>query len=138
MRIVVSGMADAVVAETALPYGKAKQQTLANRFRGAALDELNSPLQCCFLPGRDQDMKMIRHEYEGVQGIGPLVAVPEEKFDENLTRGRRFENLAALPGAGSHKVSTHNAALPARNCHGPQRLKPPSLRVRFGTAEAVP
>jgi hypothetical protein len=138
VQVEVGGVANAVIAETALPDRETKQEPFANRPSGAALDELNGSFQGGVLARRQQHMKVIRHQHETVQSICSFVAIVQEAFDEDLAIGRGLENGTALPGARSHEVCSWHAGVALRNGHSPQRLKPPSFADAIGTAEAVP
>ncbi len=68
-----------------------------------SLKKLHSPLQRDFDCGREQHMKVIRHNHKLVQQIFPLITIPEQYLDQELRPKFDTEDGQALPSDGCHE-----------------------------------
>jgi len=135
---IVLGISHPMVTETALPDRELVGQFVTNAVRRAALDVLDNALEGGCGRGRQEDMKMIRHQDEGVEHIDTLLTIVEQRINEDFAGRRLGKQWTALPGSGGHKVCPGQLAVPFGDAHVPQGLKPSSFFAAFGTAEAVP
>jgi hypothetical protein len=72
----------------------------------ATVDKLHGFFKRDVRSGRDQRMKMIGHQNEGMQEELPLFTVVEDGFLQQFGRGRDLEEAVALRGHGGHEVGS--------------------------------
>ena len=116
MQMEVLNIANAVIAESPLPYRELKPESLANFSRRASFDELHSPFESN-VTWREQYVKVIGHQHILVQSIGSFIAIMLQRFDKNFAWRRGLEDSPALPGARSHEVCSRYARMALRNGH---------------------
>ncbi len=79
--------------------------------RGAAFDVLHCPLEGFIPRWRHEEMEVIRHEDERVDGECPAIAVPHERLDKNRAGGFFGKDSTAFPRPGSQEVRSRRAAV---------------------------
>ena len=99
MLLAIRRVTNPVIAETALPNRKAIKESLSNLLCRSSLDELYRPLKGRFISWRQQDVKVIGHDYEAMQSIEPAVTIMQQRINKNLAGRRGNEDPAALPCA---------------------------------------
>jgi len=115
--LIIGGVSDAMVAETALPYWKLVKELFAKGVGGAAFDELHRTLQGDGLGRSQQCMRVIGHHDETVQAIASLIAIVQQRFDKDLARWSGLEYGAALPSARGHEICAGYVGVALRNGH---------------------
>ncbi len=96
---IVSRIANAVVRELRLPDHQIRIHLALNPIRESALYKLNRLFQRNVGRGRNQEMKMVRHEDKLVHEKPALCALPGERVQEKSRQRISSENGTASPRA---------------------------------------
>ncbi len=92
MMRVVLGIADAMVSEAVLPDYEVRSEFMFHPIREASLDELDCTFKRYLGCGRDQQVKMARHQDEFVQREFRFVAISKAGIDKEFRKLPRTED----------------------------------------------
>jgi hypothetical protein len=116
----VGAVAHAAVGEASLPGGKFRSELAGE----TAFDELDGSLEGDDLRGEEQ-VDVVRHDYEGVEFVVALSAVVLEGFHQEISCGCDLEEGSPVVGLGGDEEGA------VACCSGGDRHRWPSLSQRL-------
>ena len=82
MEFEIARIANPMIGKSALPDFELPADQGSKFMRVGALDELNGPFNRDILRGCQQEMNVIGHDHEGVQGIAAFAAISIQSLEK--------------------------------------------------------
>lgn len=110
----ILGIANPVVAESALPDLSFSTENSPESMGIAALGELNGMFEGNGLCGSDQQMYMLGHNHEGMQKVSPLPFIAIQSLQKQSRVAFDNKKSAALPSREGYEISSGRGDEPSR------------------------
>jgi hypothetical protein len=104
--LVIPGVSNPVIGESALPDFPLSAKYCAQRMRRSALNELNGMFERYVFGGSEQQVDMLWHNDESVELIATVPAVTVESCQEDSCVVLDNKKPSAPPSAEGYKVSS--------------------------------
>jgi hypothetical protein len=105
MMRIIDSTANPMIGESPLPNFLIAPDDRSKFVRVRAFDQLNRTFDGHVVRRSQQEMNMLRHDHESMQGVAPFAAIPVNRLQEETHVSFDYEQFSAVERREGHEVS---------------------------------